>query len=489
MSFPCNNPCVVCPPSVGGGVGPVDPANPFINLSSETPDVDNFIGRRYSIGLPPLGSTWYAVGCVGFCLSDESQEAADLCAAQQAVLCQSGNWPEIVPGVVPGTLVPEDRTVYSNNPQQCSFTCPDGSVYIFTVAAGIFSSVANQETADLMAYSYACNKAVENHMCLGTLTPVRTCASSTYEGTVYASTSNIPVSFTMVTPLPDGLLLQQTEIYAFIHGTPTTPGDYAFTIRATDSLGHSVDKVLNLSVFGVSTDSPLTDANINTAYSEILQYAGTPSGTVTWSLTAGALPSGVTLDSATGELSGTPTESGTYLMTFQVSDGVLSCSKSLSLTVVSGCPYDNMVFIDDPDQAPPFATGNASYDFTNAGNTLTIRALATCDVGPVCGASFVAKRATLVYAGPGPLNSNLEVTITDVEAGAPGSVVNIYYDDGMGEVFLAGGTGLEDVGNPVNYPFVVPGAGTIIVRPASSATGQLVGVIEGNGISATLTCT
>src|SRR5512134_3534907 len=132
MNIPCPNPCVTCPPSIGGGIGPVDPDNPFVNLSSELPDVDNFIGRRYSLGLPPLGSTWYAVGCIGFCFSPNSQQEADLCAAQQAVFCLGSLWPRLTPGTNPDfPFIPEDRPTLSNDAQFCQFLCPVGTPFIF----------------------------------------------------------------------------------------------------------------------------------------------------------------------------------------------------------------------------------------------------------------------------------------------------------------------------------------------------------------------
>ena len=54
------------------------------------------------------------------------------------------------------------------------------------------------------------------------------------------------------------------------------------------------------------TTQALPDGQVNTAYSSTLSAAG---GTVpySWELTSGALPDGLALNSATGQITGTPT--------------------------------------------------------------------------------------------------------------------------------------------------------------------------------------
>ena len=271
-TFPCDNPCPVCTPGPGGGVGPVDPANPFINLSSETPDVDEFFGRRYTPGgsypLPPLGSTWYAVGCIGFCVSTISQEDANLCAQRQEVLCSATNWPQPNPNFPDHPDEPplEPREVFYNQAQIATLQCPDGTPYSFTVAAGIFNSF-NQEAANLMAYTYALHQGASQRVCLGSLTPVRTCSGAVYAGNITAvgfGRTTFVVSSGM---LPDGLVASQNNTTLFIDGTPTTPGDYAFNVTGTTINGVSQTKTYSITVFGISTESPLPNAQVGHPYS------------------------------------------------------------------------------------------------------------------------------------------------------------------------------------------------------------------------------
>ncbi|WP_374089793.1 N,N-dimethylformamidase beta subunit family domain-containing protein [Methylomicrobium lacus] len=89
---------------------------------------------------------------------------------------------------------------------------------------------------------------------------------------------------------------------------------------------------------GITTAS-LPGGIVNTAYSATLAASG---GTLpyTWSITAGgSLPSGLTLNTSTGVISGTPTATGTFNFTVQVSDSTTptpqTVSKVLSITIAN----------------------------------------------------------------------------------------------------------------------------------------------------------
>lgn len=79
------------------------------------------------------------------------------------------------------------------------------------------------------------------------------------------------------------------------------------------------------------TTTSLTAADEGESYSSQLAYSG-GAGTKTWSVASGALPAGVTL-SASGLISGTPTEDGTFNFTVEVEDLTGSDSAALSLVV------------------------------------------------------------------------------------------------------------------------------------------------------------
>jgi hypothetical protein len=68
------------------------------------------------------------------------------------------------------------------------------------------------------------------------------------------------------------------------------------------------------------------------SYYKKLEASG-GSGTITWSVTSGSLPDGMTLVSSSGIINGTPREDGTFDITIEVSDGESQDSQTVSLKI------------------------------------------------------------------------------------------------------------------------------------------------------------
>ena len=123
-------------------------------------------------------------------------------------------------------------------------------------------------------------------------------------------------------------------------------------------------------VCGYSDQRPtLTNPGAQTStagQSDSLQLVGSdPDGlAVTYSATG--LPSGLTLGSTTGFVSGTPTTAGTYSVTATVSDGVLTASQTFSWTVAAGDTTAPVVSITTPTSV---ATYTASTTPLTVGGT------------------------------------------------------------------------------------------------------------------------
>ncbi len=77
--------------------------------------------------------------------------------------------------------------------------------------------------------------------------------------------------------------------------------------------------------------SSLSNGFLKQSYSSYVTATGTTP--MTWALTAGSLPSGLSLDTSTGSISGTPTATGSYTFTITVTNSYGSASKSYTIDV------------------------------------------------------------------------------------------------------------------------------------------------------------
>lgn len=122
-------------------------------------------------------------------------------------------------------------------------------------------------------------------------------------------------------------------------GTPNQTGTFDFTVRVVSGDSQSSTRAFSILV-GPSPPSIVTSGlpsgTVDVAYSYALTASG-GDGSYLWSVQAGALPNGVTLDPSTGVVGGTPTESGLFNITFAVASAGQSASRGLAL-IVSNAP-------------------------------------------------------------------------------------------------------------------------------------------------------
>ncbi len=142
----------------------------------------------------------------------------------------------------------------------------------------------------------------------------------------YANGATPPISYTISSgTLPPSLTFNPSTVnVANFSGTVTKAGNFAFTVKATDTSQPAQTAAQNFSVT-VNPPPPLTSGWNSTQFGQahvpvyqfLPVYGGLPP--YSYSLTAGALPAGLTL-SPSGTISGTPLVAGSSAFSVTVTD-------------------------------------------------------------------------------------------------------------------------------------------------------------------------
>lgn len=305
--------------------------SPFANFSSETPDVPVFTARCVGFcGFYP--DVYFADKCELQCISFVSQEDAELCAARITCLPvdnpSAPGCPPTCPTGCPPTCPPPPPKIapvlFFNSVQTPTQNCADGT-FTWIVPAGQFSG-RTQAEANTKAFTWGLEKAGDNIMCLDYI-QTESCSEITYESFIGAGGTVVePLSWLLESgELPNGISLFDSGLpgdttFVVLSGIPDTPGTFTFTIRCTDANGNFARKTYTIKIADISNSSPLTGGTTGEAYSVILLAAGPVTPPLSWQVSAGALPDGLSLDEQTGEISGTPTVVGTFNFTIKLQD-------------------------------------------------------------------------------------------------------------------------------------------------------------------------
>ena len=146
----------------------------------------------------------------------------------------------------------------------------------------------------------------------------------------YRSTaSGNPTSWSVSGSLPGGLGLNTTT--GVISGTPTAKGTFTFELRATNASGTGTKNI----TFTIRDIQPVITSP-STAMGTVgfpFVYQTTATGNPSVYTLNGTLPAGLTFNSSTGLISGTPTDVGSVDVTLRASNGSTSAGHVLSITV------------------------------------------------------------------------------------------------------------------------------------------------------------
>ncbi len=138
--------------------------------------------------------------------------------------------------------------------------------------------------------------------------------------------------------LPSGLTLSTNGV---ISGTPTVTSTATHTFILTDATSQTVEKALQLPINAIPpsiTTTTLPAGTFNVVYNQTVLVTG-GIGTLLWGVISGALPPGLSLNTTNGNISGTPTSSGSFNFTLRVTDSIPQFDEqNLTITINSPTP-------------------------------------------------------------------------------------------------------------------------------------------------------
>ncbi len=155
-----------------------------------------------------------------------------------------------------------------------------------------------------------------------------------YSQTLQSIGGTLPITWSVTSgDLPSGVTLDSST--GILSGTLGTPGVYTFTVQANDINSATASQALTITVNSTPsiTTASLSAGTISATYSQVVIVSG-GTALLTWSISSGNLPNGLSLNSSTGEISGIPTTAGSYDFTVQITDAnSVSATKDLSILV------------------------------------------------------------------------------------------------------------------------------------------------------------
>ncbi|MEV0457279.1 fibronectin type III domain-containing protein [Catellatospora methionotrophica] len=210
-----------------------------------------------------------------------------------------------------------------------------------------------------------------------------------------------PITGYTVTPYLDGVA-QPVRTFPATATTQNITGltagsTYTFRVAATNAAGtgpaSAASAPVTVNAPPTLTFAPPPGGKVFTPYSHQLTVNG-GTGPFTWSVSAGSLPDGITLNAATGLLSGTPTVAGTSSFTVRVTDAVgQSATRPVTLVIA---PLGGLA-ISVPASASLGTTGADAGPVSGRLGVVTV----TDDRGPAAGSWTASVSMTDFTTGTG----------------------------------------------------------------------------------------
>ena len=280
--------------------------------------------------------------------------AADVGGAYSDTLTATGGTAPYTWSVNAGTLPP-------------GLSLSSGGVLAGTPAtAGSYPFTVNVIDANNGIATASITLVVSSGLALSFTAPPNTDVGIGYSDTLTATGGTGPYTWSVSAgSLPAGITLNAST--GALAGTATTAGTSSFTIKVTDAVSQSATKAATIVVAArpsLAFPAP-PSGQASVAYSDTLTVTG-GTGPFAWSVSAGSLPSGLTLNASTGVLSGTPATAGSFAFTVQVSDA-FAATATEAVTLVIGSGPLVIAATASPSPAVPGGTVHFTVTVTNTG--------------------------------------------------------------------------------------------------------------------------
>ena len=237
-----------------------------------------------------------------------------------------------------------------------------------------------------------------------------------YSQTLAATDGASPYSWSITSgALPIGLTLNTST--GEISGAPTAAGTTNFTVQVTDSITVTDSQSLSITIVDplIIGTTALPGGITSSAYSQTLSANG---GTApySWSLISGSLPTGLTLNTSTGEISGVPTAAGSINFTVQVEDSLnVTATQALTIDIVDSLIIETNTLSDGIigsaySQTLSVSGGIAPYSWSLSVGTLPAGLTLNASTGEISGTPTTADTTDFTVQ----VQDSLTVTVTQV---------------------------------------------------------------------------
>lgn len=276
-----------------------------------------------------------------------------------------------------------------------------------------------------------------------------------YSQTLTASGGVSPYSFAVTAgALPAGLSLSSGGV---LSGTPTAGGTFNFTATATDSspfpgpfAGSRAYTLVVTPPTIVLPATSLAGGTVGTAYADSITAASGGTAPYSYAVTAGALPGGLTLNAASGAITGTPSAPGTFNFSITATDsstgtGPYTATQAYAITVIDIPPVANAVSLTVAYNA---AATPVTLNITGGAATSVAVGTAPSHGTAIAGGTSITYQPTTGYAGP----DSFTYTATNSGGTSAPATVTVTVNDPVITITPSGGFAAT-VGAPYTQTF------------------------------------